>query len=311
MLAKTLNGQFEIFVGIDQTGASLRGGVEARPLPVAVVEKVGDGAWLVTHDPSGRPLRLAAFAPEEVERVLRESRGAKSSLGRHVAILADCVFGLPAATWPAKHAGNRGLWELFAHAAAHEGGYGLKPAAAYFANILARAGEQPERYPVRECERLSGANSVFRTHPFQKNIQCGTYRIWRDLGRTRGQWLNFRYFTPEREARSNKPWVFEAYPSLIWRELLMQRTRNLSELGRALKANAPEVAIDEASLAHIERDADAADAAVLAVGGYLLQKKRLLFADAPRKDEGKEGWIVGLSRPNQSKVTSSGATSSR
>ncbi len=222
-----------------------------------------------------------------------------------LAILLDCVFGLEQNAWP-RHMppGLNTLWQLFRRAAQEGQGYGLKPAAAFFAKILEES--TARGFPVRHCEVLANANSVFRTHPFQKNIQCGTYRIWRDLGQSPEPWLNIRYFTPAREVR-HKPWLYEAYPSLIWREHFQLRTRNLAELPGAMKRVLPEIRLSREDAELIARHPDYADAAVLAMGGFLLDRAGLLKPKLSRNQRlAREGWIVGLKKQ---KVDPEGPTS--
>src|SRR5690606_15146623 len=80
------------------------------------------------------------------------------------------------------------------------------------------------------------ANSVFQSRPYQKNIQTGTYRIWKDLtsgGPTR--WANIWPFETERSELLDAPWIFEGFPSLLWREVLGLPTRDLSRLRSAVE----------------------------------------------------------------------------
>jgi hypothetical protein len=308
--AHSLNDAFDLFIGVDQTGAVTGGGLAAKPLPMALLTK-GTRPRLILHDRSGRPLRLASFNRTALESALSSAeipgpdRRLRSS---KTALLVDCVLGLPKEAWPSgSDPGIETLWKLFDQAARNIGerqGYGLKPAAGFFSSLLAEAGFKAghDPYPVRECEELANANSVFRTHPFQKNIQCGTYRIWRDLGSSSssdGHWLNIRYFSPASRLKHDAPWLFEAYPSLLWREVLGLKTRNLSLILETIESKLPELEIEKACRERISQDADAADAAVLALGGLILQRRKLLFEGAPSSSRrlAVEGWIIGL--PNR------------
>ena len=59
--------------------------------------------------------------------------------------------------------------------------------------------------------------SVFKNKPFQKNVQTGTFRIWKDLGSDK-EYENFSFWPYETESL-NKYTVCEAYPSLCRKEL--------------------------------------------------------------------------------------------
>jgi hypothetical protein len=218
----------------------------------------------------------------------------------------DCVFGLAKNAWPKK---SKSLFELFNRAAESQNGFGLEPAAQFFGGILADSlyrGEKP--YPARRCETLANANSVFRTRLYQRNIQCGTYRIWRDIGLSfksaigslepTGHWLQVRYFTPTNSVSESKPWVFEGYPSLIWRDYLLLRTRHAPSLQSAIQtaANYVKIAKPDMDLMLASPGAADADAGVLAIGGHWLKKRRMLMDGAPSQENWlcREGWITGL-----------------
>jgi hypothetical protein len=320
--ALSLNDAFDLFVGVDQTGAARDGGRAAKPLPLAILT-MDKRPRLMLHDQSGRPLNLASFTRSSLESSLASagvSQASRRVRSFATALLVDCVLGLPQDVWPVGYEPGAGtLWELFAAAArdtAERKGYGLKPAASFFASLLAESrggdGQAPtvgtRVYPARKCEIRANANSVFRTHPFQKNIQCGTYRIWRDLGASvamDGRWLNIRHFTPERSIRHDSPWLFEAYPSLLWREALGLKSRNLALLLAALESKLPELEIAKSCRDRIREDADAADAAVLAAGGLILQRQKRLFESAPSRS-GRlaiEGWIIGLENKPMSGIS--------
>lgn len=317
---KDLNRKFDFFIGLDQTGAVLGDGSRAKLLPCAFVDARGKRPRLTASLPaksrggkSSQPLKLPSFSEEALVTTLHLAgiepiRGKKSILhSSTTAILADAVFGLPAGAWPAAPAGAQTLRGLFAKAArdsATRKGYGLKPAAAFFSEILRDSvqaspavaqGAGP--YPVRDCEILAKANSVFRTHPFQKNIQCGTYRFWRDLGTYGSEWIHLRYFEDANEFRHDRPLLFEAYPSLIWREALKLQTRDRTQLREALKLFG-DVDISASAVDLMVEDPDHADACILALGGYWLAHQDKLVDGCASKDQklAREGWIVGLKR---------------
>jgi hypothetical protein len=306
-----LNPEFNFFIGLDQTGAVLNGGLKAKPLPCAVVDARGAKPKLLAG------LKLDSFSQNSIEELLRNVGLSTSAIivrSSRTAVLADAVFGLPAHAWPAAEPGSETLRALFAKAATDtrsRKGYGLKPAATFFSEVLRdsvqaspTAGSRFKNseslavpYPVRDCEILAKANSVFRTHPFQKNIQCGTYRFWRDLGTYGSDWIHLRYFERAKEFRRDRPILFEAYPSLIWREALGLQTRDRTKLSSALHAFG-DVDISATAVDLMVKDSDHADACILALGGYWLAKKSLLIDGCTSNDPklAREGWIVGLKR---------------
>lgn len=331
LMRDALNAQFNFFIGIDQTGAARLGGAEAKPLPVAFVDARGSRARLVASV-AGRPLKLEHFSREAIETLLGaalvqsiSSSAAPSPQSilssSSTALLVDSVFGLPSLAWPqGQRAGAITLRDLFREAAkdTHDRrGYGLRAAAEFFASVLRRSKSSSAsastttvplpslKYPSRACEHLAGANSVFRTQPYQKNIQCGTYRIWRDLGRFGSEWVHLRYFEEFNEADPlvtngtvfSRPFLFEAYPSLLWRDVLKLRTRDRTKV-RAALCDFGDVSMTDEDVLLIERDADHADACILALGGYWLAKQNSLIDGAHSRDRtlAREGWIAGLPR---------------
>jgi hypothetical protein len=302
--AKDLNNQFSIFIGIDQTGAVARGSSATKPIaqsmPVAILAQF-DGVWRLklTSSKSAKPLLVHSFSKAEIVRCLAEADlkiGFASS--SKTALIVDCVFGLAEEAWPRNESS---LSALFTRAAAAPGGIGLQAAADFFALILKDSGHDQSKvpYPARRCEIMARANSVFRTRPYQKNIQCGTYRIWRDLGSAPEAWMQVRHFTPSHAVSREMPWVFEGYPSLIWRDYLQLRSRHLPSLASEIRRVASHIKIAKPDMQRMLSSPDAADAAVLAIGGKWLQNTGSLFsAGAPSKSKWlkREGWITGLPR---------------
>lgn len=220
-----------------------------------------------------------------------------------VAIVLDVVIGLPATCWPAWAEGSGGdrPWSLFARAAATPG-WGRPAGERFFETLL--PGASAATLPRRLCEHDAGANSVFLTRPFQKNVQTGTFRVWKDLAGGEGgaRWANVWAFD-RRVAVRSAPWIFEGYPSLLWSKVFGHRRRaparfaDVLAAARALGVEASACAC--ASLVrHVAASPDVADAAVLAlgaacldVGGRLMVPFRAFETDViPRG----EGWIAGL-----------------
>jgi len=225
------------YLGVDQTGAVIqrRGGKVYRPLP-AVVALPGKNrtVQILATSRHQKKLGLVSFDQTEILGLIESC----ASERRNIVVLADCVFGLPSDM----RRGDASLRQLLDHAATHDSTtsepLGRKRSSAFFRKILEefrRDGFKDKKWPLRLCEQLASSNSVFQEHPFQKNIQSGTYRIWCDLGRSHGNqkdavlrfWPHDFTTGPE----SNKVvadriiTVAEGYPSLYWRNDFGAKTR--------------------------------------------------------------------------------------
>lgn len=284
----------EIFIGIDQTGAALSSGLKAKPLPICIAIKQESGSWRFLTEKRKKPLSLESLHP----RCLKEqmvSLQLSGSLAK-TALILDCVLGIPEATQskiPAKV--KPYLWGLFEKAASFskEGReFGRSVAEAFFLETFRNYKDQ---YPKRYCEEISGSNSVFQVRPYQKNIQTGTFRLWKDLGSVGEQWANIWPFDQEKQT-GNRPWIFEGYPSLLWKDCLQSPSRDPKKLRRLSEKAFPKFEID--TWKHVERLPDMADSFVLALGGVLLQEEGRLwmpskgFFNEPRALS--EGWLLGL-----------------
>lgn len=223
-------------------------------------------------------------------------------LNSEVAILVDCVFG-----WAE---GSAPLWKLFQRAHEFESGsgprFGRSIAEGFFAKLLMHLrrdlpSQEPAgvALPHRRCEVLSGANSVFQSRPFQRNIQTGTFRIWREMGESGSAWANLWPFDAPQDSRPDRPWVFEAYPTWLWREVLGLRVREPLKLRSAVTERLGSDPGDSATWERIEGSPDLADAAVLAIGGFILDLENRLEEPFPsfreQREISSEGWIVGVS----------------
>jgi hypothetical protein len=311
MTSKPLSAEYSRFpfttwLGIDQTGAAVHGGLRARPLPAVVADlRAPSEAQFWIQSEAGRPLRLTALLPGTLADLLRTTSG-EGTLHARTALIIDCVLGLPG--------GSRDLWEWFEEAAsAPSPAFGRAPAEAFFAKILAsgqvRESANGERFPRRRIEALAGANSVFASRPFQKNIQTGTYRIWRELGlgarECQGPWLDLWPF----HGPGHRPLAMEGFPSWMWRRVFECPTRDLDALPEAFARVFQQVGIVPVfrragkggplsvgeAWALLQGDADLCDALVLAAGGMLLHRRgELLDATIRERAPRGEGWIAGV-----------------
>jgi len=302
---------FKLFVGVDQTGASRPGGRGAYPLATAMIFETAPGSWrLCLTDARGRGLSLARFTPTDMALLLETQTALpRKRVGgvADAAWMVDCVFGLPSVVLAPRHPrakpDSQALWREISRARrfTFEGkDFGRAPAESFFQS-LRPAGKPPRR----KCEVLSGANSVFHFEPYQKNVQTGTYRIWKDMAEARDgePWANFWPMDSAqlggRAGKRGRPWIFEGYPSLFWKNILGTSSRTPKILPSLLEKNFSDhldISADDRRL--MTQDPDYADAAVLAVGGCLLQKNGKLWEPFPgfRKLAGLrfEGWISGL-----------------
>jgi hypothetical protein len=223
-------------------------------------------------------------------------------------VLVDAVLGLPRdiTSQNHKHADFRSslrdaLLFFKDHLKNGEIARGRGAAEAYFQGVLrawsGNAQGGSSGLPAREAERLAGANSVFLTRPYQKNVQTGTYRIWIELA----QWLakegmqavHFPHHDPSAPLPVSQWSVEESWPSLLWRTLFGCRTRKPAEFGNELKRLEKKLSLrlvcSSEDLDFCAKHPDHADALILALGGILLPRS---------KSEGLkgEGWITGLKK---------------
>lgn len=255
----------EIYIGIDQTGAVDSRG-NPRPLPAC--------AWLPGQKtPVFRALpSLSRLSFEQAFRLPPRSR---------VTLVLDAALGLPASCGVSFEA-HLARAKTYQH---QSKSFGMKVAHQFFLDYLGVDPKAP--YPKRRAEVLANANSVFRLHPFQKNISCGSFRCLKELAQDE----EFRPGIWPFEGRRNGWILLEGYPSLEWRLLYNSPTRNRSTLERAH----PRFALSRLS-------PDQLDAFVLAQAARKLSPrllrdwKRRLPVPALRI----EGWILGVEPPHPS-----------
>ena len=249
----------QIFIGIDQTGAVLSSG---KPKPLEAI---------VLADGKLTPIRLPSLTASSLLQTLRWE-----IIPPTLTIIADCVLGLPE--------GVRPTFVNALSAAGDHPGFGRKSAQQFFSGF-----KKQEALPRRAVEVLCKANSVFQTHPFQKNIQTGTFRIWKDLA-SEPNWFylpilglgNRKFGTP----------IFEGYPTFSWKKLFPVTHREPSRLPELIKEHFPEIKLSETVACRLSRNANLADATVLALSGWrwLGARKPLI----PRHTKARaEGWILG------------------
>ncbi len=284
---------FSTFIGIDQTGATNSKG-QGKPLPVALVFKQSS-KWNLSFSQQGKRLEISNLIRPEILQLLQRHSLPARDLPR-AALVVDSVFGLPESQWPFPEGGSDHLFQLFqqAHQFSFQGkALGRDTAESFFKQFLVSF--QGEHWPRRKCEIESGANSVFRTRPFQRNIGCGTFRIWKDLGSAPEKWFQIWGFEETAPKLQKGPWIFEAYPSLFWKKILGAKSRNPADLVHWLQTQSPfAVTLSRSDWKLLKEDPDLCDSVVLALGAWTLQGRNEIWQMPKDLQRSKEGWILGL-----------------
>jgi hypothetical protein len=261
------------FLGVDQTGAALKG--RPRPLQAALI-----------HFPNGQPQLRALELPSLSRSSLLELCRFFDLEFQSLTMVIDSVFGLPA-----RLMGRKNFLRIMASTQNFHG-FGAAVAREFFATLQAELPPQTRRH----VEELLGAQSVFQTIPFQRNIQTGTFRIWKDLTAEGTNWFHLWPYaiTQTDEAKGSRPWLYEGYATLYWKELFGCRRREPARTPWILKEHGVRASTQTISLCR--RDPDVADAAILALTGLKLCKDSppLRPASVPRIFQ-REGWILGAS----------------
>lgn len=230
----------EIFIGIDQTGAINNKG-QPHPLPtVALIENKILLSFVNT------------FSKENLESSFNLRLDQSKTY-----ICIDCVLGLP-----------RQLEITFENALnlTHRfPEYGRKSADLFFKSI---SSEIP--FPKREIEIILNANSVFQIHPYQKNIQTGTFRFWKEIHQKRNQF----FFPFLEDAKDSLP-VFEGYPSFSWKRFVGEKNRNKESLFNWMKSSNIRHLIESQHIDLINKNSNFADSFILAVECLYSAKKTL------------------------------------
>jgi hypothetical protein len=241
-------------LGIDQTGAVSKNGT---PKPLAAC-MIAHGTVAFRYLDGLNLNSIHATFPELV--------------GTPLQICVDCVLGLPSVIGIS--------WRSAVKMTARFQGYGRKPASDFFRHL------GNGRSPKREVERICRANSIFQERPFQKNIQTGTYRLWKDLAQNLE---NFYVPALENRTASNQVSLTEGYPSMSWRQLFQTKGRQPENLRELIRSHKIPFEISTSQQKQIAKDHNFADAYVLAAA--------LTFAHSRTSEiikfRGPEGWILG------------------
>jgi hypothetical protein len=246
-----------IFLGIDQTGAVQRDG-RAKPLPACLLFK--DKIQFFYLESLSRKSLIDAISKKTKQKSLSK-----------LLTCIDCVLGLPEPL-------NLD-WRESLEKASKAKGLGRKPASVFF-NQLGQ-GQILKRQVEIKCK----AHSDFQEKPYQKNIQTGTFRIWKEL-----QLAHRDFFIPaiEKQRFSTQLPLFEGYPSYSWKIILGSNKRDVKKLSKLIKNQKIKIKWNPKHQAAVEKDPNLADALVLA----LTIKK--FKAAALKQLPSREGSILGL-----------------
>lgn len=242
-----------IFLGIDQTGAVDKNG-KPKALPACMI--TGNNIQL---------FYLREFSKEAILCELKEFENPR------ILICVDCVIGLPQ---PLGLSWRQALRKIPANS-----GYGMLAARKFFKTLSSN------KIYYRQVEIELGANSVFREMPYQKNIQTGSFRIWKDIASKTND-----FFVPflKEDSQPGQIPVYEGYPSYSWTALFGVRKRAPKEITKYLKVSFPNLKISRESRTLLKKDQNMADALVLAI---TMQEHHL--QQPPKGQPSTEGWILG------------------
>lgn len=259
--------------GIDQTGAVL-GKNKAKPLKACELIL-------------GPNLKIEDVVFFKIPELGQWTHKLDSKATNHVFI--DCVLGLPIKLYISNPEKSLRDWILKTkHFQIEKQSYGRKVSEAFFNSMLDYYNLNPSSPPKRAIEVSLKSNSVFTTRPFQKNIQTGTFRIWKELSQVlQGITLWPSDFYLKDEANTI---FYEVYPSYFYKILLSANTRHPDPVIKYLSSKITEVnkVISESIL-----DPDKCDALVAALGGLHCLKTRNLW-DFNDENIFFEGNILGL-----------------
>ncbi len=233
--------------GIDQTGAA-NGSSRAKPLK----------ACEIILDSNEEILNVTFFKISEFGIWIKKL---DPNFTNHIFI--DCVLGLPIELYNIDSTRTLRDWILETKDFQFEmHKYGRKASEAFFTEVL-RFYNLSSLYPPKRAVEVSlKSNSVFTTMPYQKNIQTGTYRIWKELGAALQDvvlWPSDFYLRDEASTI-----MYEVYPSFFYKTLLNTKIRKPEPVIKYLRSKNLSVSdtLSEAIL-----DPDNCDALVAALGG--------------------------------------------
>lgn len=307
-----------IFCGIDQTGAFNSQTMKAKDLPLAIIHHPqGKVPKLFCFDEvKQKPLGISSFDSSRLlDACCHTNNGSKQTF----LVGVDCVLGLPEIVhasllkkgWFCGADIKSHLHECFRLAFEHsqclseqrKPFMGRQVAQTFFddmknaADIDGKTDDDDRAFPRRLCEQRLGAQSLFRTKPYQRNIQTGSFRFWVELGRMirNGERFHVGPFISEKASeQSLSPGIhlLEVYPSLYWRSDWSLRKRDPLKLLNLLRQQENRIDLSDLFTNHNQLTNDHYDAivSVLALFDRWQNQRSLFFA---KKDQTNiEGFIM-------------------
>lgn len=180
---------FDYIVGVDQTGATIKG----KP------KKLAFSYFETQKNTLNLGLNLKSFKLSEFSKFINDFNN------KRVLIVVDAVLGFPFSV-------KISIFDVLREIKSFEG-HGLSKGQEFFDYLKKKY--IIKNNPLRKIEKILGANSVFTPYPFQKNVQTGTYRILKDLSHDE-KWYNI---LPYEKQNFNK-YLIEGYPSKAFKELV-------------------------------------------------------------------------------------------
>jgi hypothetical protein len=255
--------KYDIFIGVDQTGAVNKNGLP-RELPATVLFCKENKIEVVTN------IFIPSFQTDQLESLIKTviPEGV-SSKELEAFVCVDAALGLPDSTGVSL----RKILERIRDFEFEGKVYGSVTANEFFYGWT--DGRRPKG---RAIEKISGSNSVFDLHPFQRNIGCGTYRILKEVSRSRPNYLIWPFELGQ--GTGGRVYVMaEGYPSLYWKMLLGLRKRSLESIQELF----PDLYF---------ASVDSADSFLLALAGLLYHNQ--VFNVPLDHICRREGWILGV-----------------
>lgn len=241
------------YLGIDQTGS-----VDSKGRPKAL-------PCCLLRNREVRFFKLKRLSLDELKTCLSLLEIERLHIG------IDCVLGLPNELGLSLSEAIRLI--------PNDSKFGRPVAKLFFDQI------SNQRALYREIDRIVGAQSVFQEKPFQRNIQTGTYRIWKELSLS-----PLDFFVPAvglAKCKSQIP-LFEGYPTLYWKLFLQSRTRQPKQISNLIRSQAVDVEWTEPHQELINKDPNFADAFMLALAAQKFASSEL------KRKPSIEGSIMGV-----------------
>jgi hypothetical protein len=264
-----LNKKF--FIGIDQTGAVDSKG-NPKPLPTSLIIKTKNNYQINTN------LYIKSLDKESILQLVKSEENLSKTF-----ILVDSVLGLPL-----EDTINDQIKKIFKTASDfsfNNKRFGAEVAYQFFNSLLIN--KKSKNYPQRKIEIITKANSIFKLKPFQRNIGCGTFRVWKDLAKNTN-WYNI---WPVNKLDKNKCIIAEGYPSYYWKNLVLAKRGDSKALLKFIETNL-KVKVNFGDNKDF-KTIDHMDSCILSLKAALASEKDF-YLDESQKILKKEGWIFGV-----------------